>query len=94
MKIQLIRNATMKLTFAGRTILTDPMLSTKGAYEPFAGIARNPTIDLPLPIEEILDGVESVVISHDHPDHFDREAPLMLIHRGCRPPHGCHPGSI
>jgi len=47
MKIQLIRNATMKLTYAGKTILTDPMLSAKNAYDPFAGVARNPTVELP-----------------------------------------------
>jgi len=48
MKIQLIRNATMKITYAEHTILADPLLAQKDAYEPFAGIARNPTIALPL----------------------------------------------
>ena len=74
MKIQLIRNATMKITYAGRTLLTDPMLAPKDAYKPFAGIARNPTIELPSPIEEILGGIEGIVVSHDHPDHFDKAA--------------------
>ena len=45
MKIQLIRNATMKITYAGRTILSDPMLAPKGDFKSFAGIARNPTIE-------------------------------------------------
>ena len=74
MKLQLIRNATMKIHYAGHVILTDPMLSPKGAYKPFAGIARNPTVELPLPLEGILDGVEMVLISHDHPDHIDEAA--------------------
>ena len=78
MKIQLIRNATMKLTYAGRTILTDPMLSPKDAIEPFAGIARNPTIELPLPIEEIIKGVEGVIVSHIHQDHYDKTAGTAL----------------
>ena len=78
MKIQLIRNATMKITYADRTILTDPMLALKDAYEPFAGIARNPAIELPFQVEEIIKGVESVVVSHDHPDHFDKAASAAL----------------
>lgn len=78
MKIQLIRNATMKITYAGRTILTDPMLAPKDAYEPFAGIARNPTIELPFQVEEIVKGIESVVVTHDHPDHFDKTARAVL----------------
>src|SRR5210317_1281544 len=78
MKIQLIRNATMKISYAGHTFLTDPMLAPKDAYKPFADIARNPTIDLPLALEAILKDVESVVVSHDHPDHFDKAAGTAL----------------
>ena len=78
MNIQLIRNATMKMTYAGRTLLTDPMLAPKDAYKPFAGIARNPTIELPMPVEAVLKGIEGVVVSHDHPDHFDQTAREVL----------------
>ena len=73
-KIQLIRNATMKITYAGKTILADPMLSPKGAMDPFIGIARNPTVELPMRTEEILAGVDGVLVTHDHPDHFDKTA--------------------
>jgi len=78
MKIQLIRNATMKITYAGRTFLTDPMLAPKDAIVPFAGIARNPTIDLPFPTEEIVTGIDRIMISHVHQDHFDKAASLAL----------------
>ena len=78
MEIQLIRNATMKITYAGRTILTDPMLSTKGEFRSFAGIAQNPTVDLPISVEEILSGVDFVVVSHNHPDHIDPTAVAAL----------------
>ena len=74
MEIQLIRNATMKLTYLGLTMLTDPMFSPKDAFDPFAGVARNPTVELPFDIEKIVDGVDGVVVSHDHPDHFDSAA--------------------
>jgi L-ascorbate metabolism protein UlaG (beta-lactamase superfamily) len=85
MKLQLIRNATMKITYAGHTLLTDPMLSPKGAFDGFAGIARNPTVELPFPVEAILDGIAAVVVSHTHADHLDpaaiaaipKEAPLF-----------------
>lgn len=74
MKIQLIRNATMKMTYANRTILTDPMLSAKGELRSFAGISRNPTIELPCHVQEVIKGIDSVIITHDHPDHFDKAA--------------------
>ncbi len=89
MRIQLIRNATMKITYAGCTFLTDPLLASKGEYEPFAGLARNPTIELPFQVEEILKGVEGVVVSHDHTDHFDKAASKALPKMA---PIFCQPG--
>lgn len=77
-KIQLFRNATMKITYAGRTFLTDPMLSAKGELRSFAGIASNPTVELSFPVAEILTGVESVIVSHLHPDHYDKAASEAL----------------
>ncbi|PKK88390.1 MAG: MBL fold metallo-hydrolase [Candidatus Wallbacteria bacterium HGW-Wallbacteria-1] len=74
MKIRFIRNATMKISYAGQTILTDPMFSAKGAFMSFAGIQRNPTVDLTVSIDEIIDGVNAVLVSHIHPDHFDEAA--------------------
>ena len=78
MKIQLIRNATMKIFYAGRIILTDPMLSPKDEIDPFAGKARNPTVELPFPVEEVLNGVDAVLLSHLHQDHYDRAAEAAL----------------
>ena len=77
-KIQLIRNATMKLTYAGKTFLADPMLSAKDAMDPFAGIARNPTVELPFQAQEVIQGADGVIISHYHPDHFDKAASDIL----------------
>lgn len=78
MKLQLIRNATMKLEYAGKTILTDPMLAGKYAYETFIGRSPNPLEDLPVSIEEILSGVELCIVSHLHIDHFDPKAQEVL----------------
>jgi L-ascorbate metabolism protein UlaG (beta-lactamase superfamily) len=78
MEIQEIRNATMKITYSGRTFLTDPLLAPKHSYDPFVGKSPNPTTDLPYPVEEILHGIEAVLVSHVHIDHFDRAARGLL----------------
>lgn len=72
--LQLIRNATLVIEYAGKKILVDPMLSPKGAFESFAGIAKNPTVELIRPVEEIVNGVDLVLVTHTHPDHFDKAA--------------------
>lgn len=81
MKIQLIRNATLKVGYAGKQFLIDPFLSEKGAYPPFANSARqdqnNPLVDLPVPIEELID-VDAVIVTHLHLDHWDGAAEKAL----------------
>lgn len=69
--IQLIRNATLVINYAGKKILIDPFLAAKGAYDPFAGGERNPTVDLPVPVEEIIRDIDLVLVTHTHLDHFD-----------------------
>ena len=78
MRLQLIRNATMKIEYAGKTVLTDPLLAGKYAYETFIGRSPNPLEDLPLSIEEVLSGVELCIVSHLHIDHFDPKAQEVL----------------
>lgn len=74
MKLQLLRNATLKLSYGGRTILVDPYFAPRHSLPSFAGRSPNPLVDLPLPVEEILAGVELVIVSHLHSDHFDGSA--------------------
>jgi L-ascorbate metabolism protein UlaG (beta-lactamase superfamily) len=71
MQLQLIRNATLKLTYADHTILIDPDLAAKHSRPSFTGRSLNPMVDLPLPIAEIVAGVELLIASHLHRDHFD-----------------------
>ncbi|UCG24041.1 MAG: MBL fold metallo-hydrolase [Chloroflexota bacterium] len=71
MNIRLIRNATLRLRYNGRELLFDPCLAPKHSIRSFAGVSRNPIVDLPCPIPEILDGVELLILSHLHVDHFD-----------------------
>jgi len=72
------RNATAKLDYAGLTFLLDPMLSAKGELPSFAGIAPNPTVELPATTAEITDGIDAVIVSHLHEDHFDEAAAAIL----------------
>jgi len=77
-KIHLIRNATLRITYAGMTFLLDPMLSDKLALESFVGKSRNPTVDLPIPISDVLRDIDAVVVSHMHVDHFDPVARKVI----------------
>lgn len=76
--IQLVRNATLLIEYGGKKILVDPMLSPKGAIESWAGIERNPTIELKMPVEDILKDVDLVIVTHTHEDHFDSVASKAL----------------
>lgn len=78
MKLQLVRNATLKLTVAGRTILVDPFFAPKHSRPSFAGRSPNPLVELPLAPAEILVGVELVIVSHLHADHFDPVAQSLV----------------
>lgn len=77
MQFTQIRNATLKINYAGKKILIDPWLAKKGAVPGFGGTIndhiRNPTAELPMPINEIVD-VDAVILTHDHPDHWDEAA--------------------
>ncbi|WKA27995.1 MBL fold metallo-hydrolase [Bradyrhizobium roseum] len=78
MKLRLMRNATLKLEIQGRIVLIDPFFAPKGSRPSFTGRAPNPLVELPATPEEILDGVELVVVSHLHADHFDPVAQSLV----------------
>jgi L-ascorbate metabolism protein UlaG (beta-lactamase superfamily) len=78
LKLQLIRSATLTLDFAGRRLLIDPDFAPRHARPPLAGRSPNPLVDLPLPPETILAGVEAALVSHLHRDHFDATAQAAL----------------
>ena len=78
MKLQLIRNATLKLNYAGKIIIIDPMLSNKGDFESFAGITQNPIVDLQMSKNEILNNLDLVLVTHTHIDHFDPAAQQII----------------
>lgn len=78
MRLQLIRNATMILDYAGQRILADPDFAPKETRRSFTGKARNPMVDLPIPPEQIMAGIGLVLVTHLHADHFDEKAQAAL----------------
>jgi L-ascorbate metabolism protein UlaG (beta-lactamase superfamily) len=78
MKLQLIRNATLKLHYAGRCILIDPYFAPRHSLPSYTGRSANPLVELPCSIEAILEGVDLVIVSHLHSDHFDSVAKARL----------------
>ncbi len=78
MELQLIRNATMRLRYAGRVYLTDPLLGPRHSLPSFAGKSPNPLVDLPCAPEDVFAGVDLVLLSHLHRDHFDPSAQQLL----------------
>ncbi|KAA3436751.1 MBL fold metallo-hydrolase [Rufibacter hautae] len=76
--IQLVRNATLVINYAGQRILVDPMLMPKDTIDSFTGKARNPMVELPMPIDEIIKDIDLVLVTHTHPDHFDPAASEAL----------------
>lgn len=79
---QQLRNATGKVTYNETTFLVDPMLAEKGRYEGFAGTynaeVRNPTVELPESKEKIMEGVDAVIVTHTHLDHWDEIAQQFI----------------
>ncbi|GHO83166.1 MBL fold metallo-hydrolase [Dictyobacter formicarum] len=78
MQIQLIRSATLRITYAGHLFLIDPYLAAKHSLPSYAGKSLNPLVDLPCAPQEVLTNIEMVVISHLHSDHFDQAARAVL----------------
>lgn len=76
-----IRSATAVITYANTKFLLDPFLAPKNSYPPVPSPYNNtpnPMVDLPLPIEEIIQ-VDATIVTHMHHfDHFDEYAARTL----------------
>ncbi len=83
MNYTLLRNATAVLTFGGQRFLIDPMLDPKDARPPVANTPNqrpNPLVELPEGWEALIAGIDALVVTHLHKDHFDDTAAAVLDH--------------
>ncbi|MCY8235514.1 MBL fold metallo-hydrolase [Priestia endophytica] len=82
MNIKQIRNATIVVEYAHKRFLIDPMLAEKGTYPPFPGSVKqdqnNPIVSLPISVDDIISGIDAVILTHLHLDHFDEAAQRLL----------------
>lgn len=92
MHIQLVRHATLRVTYKGHTLLVDPMLSTPGELPAVPNTPNqrpNPGAALPISVQEVLEGVDAIVVTHTHGDHLDPAAIKKLpkhLPLFCQPP--------
>jgi L-ascorbate metabolism protein UlaG (beta-lactamase superfamily) len=80
-RLTLVRSATLIIELAGKRILVDPMLDEAGARPPIEGTLNqvaNPTVPLPFPADEVVRGLDAVVVTHRHRDHLDASAEELL----------------
>jgi L-ascorbate metabolism protein UlaG (beta-lactamase superfamily) len=74
MQIQLIRNATMRIEYAGHHFVCDPYLADKFTRPSYTGKSPNPLVDLPMKPMDVIANTEFIILSHLHSDHFDPAA--------------------
>lgn len=81
MNIQLIRHATLRIEIDDKVFLVDPMLSDAGTMPPIQNSSddrRNPLVPLPVAMDEVLRGVDAVLVTHTHRDHWDAAATEVI----------------
>src|SRR5579884_3157371 len=79
--LRLVRHATLLLATAVGRVLVDPMLRAAGTTPPIENTPDprpNPLVELPLPPEEVVRGVDLCIVTHLHGDHFDDAADALL----------------
>jgi L-ascorbate metabolism protein UlaG (beta-lactamase superfamily) len=80
-QLTLVRSATIIVEIAGRRILVDPMLDDAGARPPIEQTRNpiaNPTVPLPFPAEDVVRGLDAMIVTHRHRDHLDARAEELL----------------
>lgn len=80
MNIRLLRHATLVIDWGDVSLLVDPMLGHAEAMDPIPNAGndrRIPMVELPVGDDElraIIDGVDGVLVTHVHRDHWDARA--------------------
>jgi L-ascorbate metabolism protein UlaG (beta-lactamase superfamily) len=81
MRLRLIRHATLTLEYGGRKLIVDPMLDAaeaRPAIQNSPNARKNPLVGLPCAVGEVLEGIQAVLVTHTHSDHWDATAAEKL----------------
>ena len=81
MQILPIRHATTLIDFGSKKFLLDPVFSPAGAITAIPNVPNpnnNPLVELPMPIEKVINGIDAIIVTHTHRDHFDASAMEIL----------------
>lgn len=77
MRLRLIRHATLIVEYNGHQLLVDPMLDDAGARGPIQNSPNprsNPLVPLPISSQDVVRGIDTVLVTHTHSDHWDATA--------------------
>lgn len=80
-RLRLLRNATCRIQYGGKTWLIDPFLSDAGALPAFNNTPNprpNPLVPLPVPARQVVEGIDATLLTHPHVDHWDVPARELL----------------
>lgn len=79
MNIELLRHATMIVSFKGINLLVDPMLGAQGLTPAIPNSPQprlNPLVDLPRVPN--MENINAILLTHIHGDHLDKEARRII----------------
>jgi L-ascorbate metabolism protein UlaG (beta-lactamase superfamily) len=81
MRLTLVRHATLVIDVADTRILIDPAFDPAGSQAPVDGTPNpvpNPLVELPADPQQLIRGVDAVVVTHLHQDHLDATAGSLI----------------
>ena len=80
-RVRLIRHATCVIHYGARTLLLDPMLGDQGVMPPINQSPNprpNPLVPLSISADSVLQGVDAILVTHTHSDHWDAAATKLV----------------
>ncbi len=80
-RLRLLRHATSIIHYAGRVLMVDPMLADPGAMPAITNSPKprpNPLVPLPVAAEKALIGIDAILVTHTHADHWDAAATALV----------------
>jgi L-ascorbate metabolism protein UlaG (beta-lactamase superfamily) len=80
-RLRLLRHATLIVHYAGKTVLVDPLLADAGTLPPVNRTPNqrpNPLVPLPATAASIAAGIDAVLVTHTHSDHWDAVAAKLV----------------